>query len=219
MKHKDFWDLHQANSYLRQSLIRFDGRPFLVDAVDGRGPNYDIYGIFTDVIEDERQLVRYKINDAKIDMNPVPLGWVNKKVSQRLKVFQIIGMIRIPRRGWKIGLTPGSTSYISPPDGDRINGRRIWGGVEQAATIMGIFPTIEKILETLNNTPANYTSSIAFSRNFAIQKAANTQTFTIAHIFNPYESVGTIDPNGAWVELKNKYQYLEELLHKEMTNV
>lgn len=202
----DFFDLPTARSRLCESVIKVTNRPFYVigvDPLDGRGKTFRILGVFCKSKTDDPE--DFKLDDDRVDLTPIPLGFVNKTRTCVL-------LTREPKRMWKIGLHQENVAArVLTPDGllyDRINFSETVLSDGFRSAVLGNYPTLKDLI--LDNKILH--GSRAFSRDWAIQKLPQTETVNLVHKFHGV--VGKL--NGIHPELNEKFGFLHEALQEEL---
>lgn len=139
-----FTDPHYARQALANSLIRVGESPVWVGGFDGWATTlyYPINGK-TSRVEDIREV-------KKLNIEPVPLGYVNLKTRAEF-------ISRIPRRRWKQGL---SREAVSAPVSDIFLKSRALGNC-----ILNRYPAIEVSILLVKT---HQVVSSAFNREWAI---------------------------------------------------
>jgi hypothetical protein len=129
-----------------------------------------------------------------LDINPVKLGYINlEKESYYIS--------RTPmRRDWRQGLR---VQGLRTPDGRSFN----CSAIQLAKTIKGDYPKLRNCFNPNNNPFIPSPNSIAFSRDFAVQKSNLW--------FKGIENVGEISPDKSF-KLHPKFDWVRELLEEEL---
>ena len=201
MKNKVFYDQDHAIRYLNHSIIRVDNTPVLVERIDVKGTH--LYAQYHPI---ERMAGEYtkqvSLRSSRVNMNPVPLGWVNWRNWDRKLVA--LKAFRIPERAWKIGLT-SQNLLILPGTTDRETKDRLLYSKYMKATICNDFPSLTYVLSKFRNEKIK---SIAFSRRFSLN--SNGSLFFI----QLPKKVGRVYKDT--LKLDEKYIFLSELLEKDM---
>lgn len=199
MKHKTFYDLEHAKMYLSQSVIMIDKLPaFVIDVQQARNGSYAIiYRRLDSNIYTNHAVI--DIEDDKVDFTPCPLGFL---VSNKSRL-----VIRVPVRGWKVGLA-GHNCGVS----DLMTTRVGVGVTEQfltssalGRTIAGEYYSFPEIKEELKRGGA-----APFSRRFCLVKRGSQYDVLYKSLPLP---VGKIIENRP--VLDKKYSYLQEVLKED----
>jgi len=198
-KTREFYDYQQAEMYLMESVIRFKDEPVVVAAMDYNS-NRDIFCWFKKLTRREHDNAKISIYDVKINMNPVPLGYINWK---RFGEQHVLVAHRDPIRMWKIGLTKKNLIIRG------IDHRGIDTVVDETAqvinskalrdTITGKFPSLKKCIK--DGIPQ------AFSRRFAIRG----DSLYFSQLSYP---IGYI--NNGELALLDDYAFLSEVLGQDV---
>lgn len=146
---KLYQDLAYSQNRLLGTIVRAKDVPVMVREI-----TEEKY-ICTDLTKNTNMVCPHE----DIDLTPVPLGYVNYGgVASYLA--------RVPkRRDWKQGLRKENTITIGNGYGlGKINLK------ELAKTIIGKYPTFKQILKTLSKNEDKKVKSLAFSREFAVDK-------------------------------------------------
>ena len=164
MKNKKFYDIDHARLYLINSIIRIDNNPVMVlDILRNQSSERDIH---YRPIENSEGTKIITLSSVRVDMNPVPLGFINFSEFGKKKVA--IRGYRGPSRQWRIGLTEENLR-IQPQKYDTYTTRKkILKSIFLKNSICGVFPSLKKIIEMIKDKEA---TSQAFSRDFSIDKA------------------------------------------------
>ena len=204
MKNKVFWDEQHAKLYLNNSVIRYKNLPiFIQDIQEVLGKNNKFKVIYNILGQDEAKILF--LPNKNIDMNPVPLGFLNSNVTSWY-------ISRIPVRNWKIGLNHKSFSYsiaLSNHQRNRKEERELFelrvDSKELKNCILGKYPSYRRSREKVDNGER---ICYAFSRRFAIHKKG-----LIYKCFN--DPVGKLYINRLPV-LLDKYEFLAEILEEDL---
>jgi hypothetical protein len=202
---KKWYNIDQITRYLVSSVVRYDGYPVFVTAIQfGDGEWYNIH--FTDLLTNEKNMKRSTSPDWNFD--PVPLGFVNmSKFGQQELAFVAM---RKPLRAWKTGvstktLVVESVSYHIP------HPRMVKSYLTSRALarcVIGDYPSYEKATAKLAPRRGRETvSMIAFSRRFAV----DTDSKLYHHLH--YGPVGTWKDD---IDLDENYKFLHETLAEDM---
>lgn len=198
MKNKKFFDVEHARLYLVGSIIRIDSAPILVLNVSYSGAGY--MTIQYRPIEKTEGNRNINIKSLRIDMTPLPLGFINFREFGKKTVA--LSTYRIPSRQWRIGLTTENLMIIPQKYNNSETKRKIMKSIFFKRNVCGLFPKIKEIIEMIKNKEA---TSQAFSRDFAINK--NKLMF-----IQVKEPVGKVFNDE--VMLSDDYLYLNQLLEK-----
>jgi len=179
-----------ASLRLRGSIIRLKKTPIHVTEVDGGR-------IFFDYLRSGRA-GSCDGDDVRIDLTPVPLGFVNLKGGVMRYLY------RQPQRRYKQGLEYGMISscaeYESLPF-------RNHGGLRNLCdTIQGIYPTLDEARRSARRSKGG---ERAFSREFGIRYRDGVE-----RIVYRYEEVGEI--KGDDFSLEDSHFYLKEMLESRV---
>lgn len=169
---------------LGKSLVRYDGRPYFIMAIDGR----TVMGIFTD---NEREYT-FKLPDTKLDVRPVPLGYANTGA-------EALYLSRVPQRRYKQGLSEESLKVLG-----RHAARRLLTSKPLAECILNKYPSYVAACKRVREDKR--VSSVAFSRKFCVEKDDTGLLF----LRYRHEKVGWV--NKYQPELGESHQYLAEEL-------
>src|ERR1043165_6057585 len=101
----DFFDKDHANNYLAGTIVRHDGKPTLVQAVE-RARN-GRFLVHHSLLRAEEITVD-KIEE--FDLKPVPLGMYNFRVGG--VIVEAAWLQRMPQRRWKVGLDRAAVGLI-----------------------------------------------------------------------------------------------------------
>ena len=199
MKNKKFFDIEHANLYLSGSIIRVDGVPVRVEEVI-----YKSYinrrVLYYHRVGKKEKVKNISIRSPRVDMNPIPLGFVN--FSEFGLIKKAIRTYRVPARQWRIGLTAENLKIVPSMFDNFTMKRKIMESIHFKNSVCGNFPNIEEIIEMIKNKKA---TSQAFSRDFAIEK----NNLKFIQLKDP---VGKIFKGEAM--LFDDYLYLSQLLEK-----
>lgn len=208
MKTKDFFDVGQASQYLRASVIRVDNKPvYVMDVVmsDGRkidNPLLLQYTPLEDINEDVRTL---PLKDERVDMNPVPLGFLNYLNEDGYTSYYIS---RFPSRKWKIGLSKENISVMMPGgyEADRYIVQKVFPTKLMVNTIIGKYPSVKQIITGFKR----HRGSRAFSRRFTITDQLTVYYKTLE------KPVGQVDSGKSTIKLFDEFFYLREVLKEDV---
>lgn len=203
MRNKKFFDLNQAHRYLSDCIIRLGEEPIRIIKIDPGVTTKNFILTYSPVTKNEGNYI-YSDN-AEIDMNPFPLGWlsVNEKSGWRDSVV----LSRTPLRDWKIGLnvknlhiaTVESWGYEVLPRAKDL----LWS--EQFLdTVKGNYLPLEKAIALSHKWNGK---GIPFSRRFAVN--GNN-----LHYYMYHEAIGEIKKDRP-VLSENAF-FLEEVLKEDL---
>lgn len=206
MRNKTFHDHDHAYRYLTSSVIRLGEEPIYVMDIgvkkDGR---FSIVYKTVGRVEANKSIA---IDDERVNMNPVSLGYMNVK-EPFTNNCDVRVAFRRPYRGWKIGLCYDNLMLFTQ-NHNQISGMdRLYNDVFNAGflrdTIMGKYPSYRQALNLAENgVPC------AFSRRFSFNKDARL-------CFNQLvKPVGRLDRNRQ-VKLDDGYEYLAQILTEDMS--
>lgn len=163
MKNKKFFNTDHASLYLVGSIIRIDGLPVRVENIEYKN-SLRRQILFYHSIGKREKVKSISLESTRVDMNPIPLGFINYKEFGENKAIRAY---RIPSRQWRIGLTAENLRIIpNTLDGFQIK-RKIIESIYFKQSVCGNFPNIEEIIKMIKDRKA---TSQAFSRDFAIDK-------------------------------------------------
>ena len=118
MKNKKFFNTDHAYLYLVGSVIRVDGLPVYVRNVTySRETRRQILTYAPVENYDEGRVDKIHLDSSRIDMNPIPLGFINFQEFGKPKIT--VGAYRVPSRQWRIGLTTDNMNIIPYRFSDR----------------------------------------------------------------------------------------------------
>jgi len=207
MKNKSFYDGDQANMYLTNSLIRLKGEPIYIQGV--RSHNRGLYiRYYIPSQQNSNDINEIDIDHNDINMNPVPLGFVNIKIPYERR-SQIIDVFRKPIRGYRIGLCRNNIDYKKIfGETQDYDTRNILISRELMNTIKGKYPQYE---EAFNFTVKSLGRSRAFSRRFGIQNMGDNHHLIYSKLHNPVGMCTKREPI-----LFDQFKYLQEALTEIM---
>lgn len=201
MKHKNFYDLRQAEMYLCQSIIMIDDRPALVRSVEWG--NYLL--LFYKHHNTRTRVIR--ADSERVDFNPIPLGMTNVKVQDDPTAWSCVYLYRVPSRHFKIGLTVRNCQikHLAGIQNYYLGPRHFFFTQALENTVLGRYHGYRTVYDRLQRLKTR--SSMAFSRRFAIVKEREQ-----CHLVYPFadEPVGQCTEDGP--VLFNEYQYLQQRL-------
>ncbi len=201
MQVKKFYDQNHANLYLVGSVIRVGGVPiYVTDVRNSRSLGLII--TYISLTNADKKTKEIDIYNSKVDMTPVPLGFLNFQSFGRPKIA--IRAFRTPSRQWRIGLTIDNLRLRPDRYNDHETKRKVIHSLSFKKSVCGEFPSLPKVLKMIKDKKAN---SQAFSRNFAIGKNG-------VRFIQLEEPVGKILKGE--IMLFDDYLYLSELLEKDL---
>lgn len=203
MRSRSFFDREHATQYLTGSIIRYDGKPVAVYGIEklagAKGLSLSVYPT-----DNKRAstISTVPIDDPKIDMTPLPLGFVNIKSDDEDGNI-VVRVQRYPARRWKVGSYEGNTMvrslYKDTPAPLPFN--YVVSNSQFKHTITGNMPKFEEVKAKMKPR-----SAWAFDRNFAMD--SDLRVFHI-HIMDP---IGKVEDGK--IELDGKYKFLAEQLEE-----
>lgn len=206
MRTRTFYDARHAMGYMVGTYVMYDGRlHYVSDLVNREALKPGTFGIaLVDVEKTGNKINAVATDDPKLDMSPVPLGWVQ---NEAFGVYQPpLRVLRAPRRQWKIG-TNCKSLYVSD-----LNGRWLRHGDPDLLRSIGFiravhnqYPSFDRAVERAEAQDV----AIAFSRKFVVNPNGS-----LYHLMNN-RPVGHVDEIKA-VRLDNRYAYLQEALDEEI---
>lgn len=208
-----FDTVEQAQMRLSDTVVMFDGKPCVVqrlgtnrdDPTGNVGPqNITCNVIFLDGLTPSLEGVR--LNDARWGFHDLRLGFVN---SNRTAVW----VSRLPRTTtrWGIDIRNLRSELLAEAGGQTQNVTRITASL-LVPTLMNHYPTWTEVLHRLNNTR---TSSIAFSRHFALLK----DPWDMLFLYYKTVRIAYSEDGGETFRLTETYRYLREIIQQEAPNV
>jgi len=199
MKNKDFFNIEHARLYLIGSIIRIDGMPVVVEDIKyNRTVRRNI--LHYRLIEKVKGISKVGLSSGRVDMNPIPLGFINFREFGKQKVA--IKAYRTPARQWRIGLTAENLKMIPEKYNQRNIKEKIMKSVYFKESVCGKFPKVEEIIKMIKSKDA---ASQAFNKNFAIEG----KKLLFIQLRSP---VGKLFKDE--VMLFDDYLYLNQLLEK-----
>ena len=198
---REFYNYSQAEMYLLDSVIRFSGEPVVVSYMEGEdeGEGDGINCCLKKLTQRTASYERVSIYDYRIDMSPVPLGYVNWK---RYGEVSILIAYRVPLRMWKVGLTSNNLALRGIMHGDTgESSSTVINSKALSNTIKGNFPSLDKCIQ--EEQPQ------AFSRRFAILN----KKLWFAQLSSP---IGEII--GGELSLIPQYAFMSEALRQDVEN-
>lgn len=177
-----------AGTRLRESIVRFKGEPVFVLQVGAKGGKVAFQTLAR--AEDHELAGIGECTLQDLDINPVPLGYVNEA-----KFAYYVSRCPV-REDWRQGLRKNTMRTI--PGGINVNFKFL------RQTILGKYPNLKDALKLVNDRERE---SVAFSRSFAISRGG------ILHHKGQWQ-VGEIDERG--YTLLPKFQWVEEALNEEL---
>ncbi len=197
MKHKEFYDHHQAHMYLNNCIIRKANVPIMIEDVQAADRGGKKWRLDYRELGQNGRNVLFLPNRA-IDMNPVPLGMLN---GEENGVWHVS---RMASRKWKVGLYSGNTHYYG-------HGRATGGyhkpnitGEAMRNCIMGNYPDYTTIIRRIR---AGKKQTLAFSRRFCVDQGNL--------MFKTTKDPVGIAERGAPV-LFDQFHYLKEVLEEDL---
>jgi hypothetical protein len=174
MKDKSFFaNSHDLRQKLNGTVVQYKGEPVYIEC-DGQNDELYCTYIGRDDKNDDRHF-KVDPDDRHLDISSPPLGFANFE-----QTCLYIG--RIPSRRSVQGLSEISLSYLN------LNGmevtsrpRSFFASKRLYNCIKGIYTPYEKIIKRCLNTGDDIEYSQAFARQFALQKAPNTQSIFLFH--------------------------------------
>ena len=210
MKYNGFYDLEHARMYLKGSIIRLGTEPiYVLDVIEVKNHiGKKIQRIKYLLLSSQGKQQNINIKSKKLNLAPVPLGFMNYCHNG---TYKCVYLSRIPARMWKIGLHPQNLSIL-PCAGNRntdMNTSNVILSSGFRDTVMGKFPTYKQAIKTVDK--GNIYSTVAFNRNFAIQKRMST----VSLIYYKYEAaIGECSLSGP--KLRKSFSFLQEHLDEAM---
>lgn len=185
-----FETANDGNMRLRNTVIRYKGRPVFCEGVD------DDLRLHCMWLHDGKN-IRIAKNDPELDYSASSLGMVNSN-------GEAIFCSRVPCRKWKQGL---GRENVSVKGLGRDRPREVNGLIRSKSlgmTIENKFPSMEACLKMLRTRQV---ASVAFSRKFAVRRIGDK----IALYFRT-RIVGEIKEDKP--SLDDRYNYLQEVLQE-----
>ena len=197
MRNRDFTGSDHADNYLRNSVIRLGAEPIYVLGVTSMSGDGLIYSSLNRIDPSGGDKRKVSIKDEDIDMNPVPLGFVN--FGTFIKPYYAYSVARTPQRAWKVGLTTGNMYILN---GD-ISHKTLMFSEAFRKTVVNEFPSVEECIRNMKEE--HWT---AFSRRFAIGDGKLWH-----HLID--EAIGSVY-NKKELKLNTKYAFLTEALEEDI---
>lgn len=198
MKHKKFYDSDHAHRYLSGSVIRIGGEGAYINNVfTNRGKIKLSFYLIKDITKEST----CSIEDEDVDLNPVPLGFVNYSAFNSLHLA--VKAVRIPARDWKIGLTTRNLNI----DVGAIPKRTILISTGMHKTIVNEYPSVAEAIDRVQKGGKQV--SVAFSRKFSINQHSE---LIYIQLDTP---VGEIYKQKE-IMLYPNFEYLTQLLEKDL---
>jgi len=201
MKNKIFYDQDHASLYLQGSIIRVDSMPVWVERVERSHTTKSLMLQYRNLETIGKSAPKIRLSSSRVDMTPVPLGFLNFSDFGRPNV--VVRAYRIPSRQWRIGLTtdnlrlyPHKFDYSEPKS-------KVIQSIYLKDSICGEFPSADEAIERTRTK----VRSTAFSRTFAIERRKLKYIQVI-------EDVGEIHKGE--IMLYDNYLYLSQLLEKAL---
>ena len=179
MRNKNFFDAHQAQRYLNDSIIRLANDPIYIAGIEPTRSRTD-YKLFyypipfpTDAGSNRLAHKIIPLKDKNINLNPVPLGFINAPYLYTADAYVTLYAYRMPIRTWSIGLTRQNLMIVPTPDttireDDRMVDNALMQSQALKDTIQGVYPSAQQAIRTMRDN--KNIRGIAFSRNFAINQ-------------------------------------------------
>ncbi len=189
------WDNRRdCTNQLVGTVVRKGKNAVTVEAIRGQGR--DLVASVCTLATKRTSAVRVD----ELDLKPVKLGYINTRQGTRY-------LTRIPMRRWKHGLDSNNVDAIG------IRGQRVNFDIRShsralAACIRGQYPVFDECIDTVEQDG----TSRAFSRNFALRQGSSR-----IEVYYKGRKVGHVGGNRN-VVLDNRYQYLNELLGKDIND-
>jgi hypothetical protein len=178
-------DYEYASSRLENTIVRLGGEPVMVQRVDMDG--VCMYNLLKD--GGDAEFKRVEID--KLDLHPVPLGYVNKGAYCGF-------LTRIPKRhDWRQGLRKNNSMILR---GANISYNGIYGKPLHRC-IVGSYPSYKVCVQKIR---AGGQHNIAWCRDFCLNHDGSVQ-------YKGSFIVGRLDMDDG-VELIKEFQYLQEKL-------
>lgn len=188
-----FFNLDQARAYLNESIIRVNDLPVYISDVYSK--NFRKFLLYF-IVDKGRRNGEINLNDPKVNMAPVPLGYTNFKGDSFL-------LSRFPSRQWKVGLSRYNCS-IRDMSGKQRRRNYFSAFLDSANlfdTITGVYPTLQEAISIIEKKNAN---NVAFNRKLAINSSGQV-------IFSLLEdAVGEIKDNK--IDFYPDFEYLRRKL-------
>lgn len=172
-----------AATRLNETIIRLGDEPVMVLACHQSGKN--IMVTYSHIMED---MPPSEAPLEAFNLDPVPLGYVNFG-------GRAVYMTRMPmRKDWRQGMRMSNIVDHSGSAHNRL-GFKVLG-----QTIMGKYPTFERVIEGLNRK-SKPPEGIAFCRDFSIKQGGllEYKGFFNVGLVNLQDASTTIDPKYEWV--------------------
>lgn len=199
--------VENAHAKLAGTVFMFDGRPVNCLGAFDSGDNRDQIHLNLQFLPKMRDNVAVSINDPRIEVRNLPLGYVN--------IFNdAIYLTRTPCRQFRQGLT--SNSVVCPQirrHGVPVyNFKTLMQRPEFTDSMMGVYPTFKEAVDMLLNS--NEKLSVAFNRRFALAHDKDLGFFELRYKGN---RVAWGDPNN--FNLPSEFSYLTEVIHEQGISV
>lgn len=183
----DSWDY--ARQRLDGTVVRANGKVTYLQHIDGW-----IFHLRN--IEDGGDIEQHDIRNVAMDLNPVPLGYVNSGTRSYY-------LTRQPVRRWKQGLASDSIYVIGAKDGIHVNLGRLIVSKDLAKCINNDYPSVAKAYHMIRH---GY-HDVAFHREFSLSNLRGKRLLNYKG-----KSVGYIDDDG--LKLNKKFEFLKETLEE-----
>lgn len=198
MRQKKFFNVEHAQRYLPNSIIRLKGIPIYVGHVEGGGKRGSLRLTYNYLGDPDSSFIYLPNKD--VNMNPVPLGFINLKSG----TFYIC---RCPIRAWKIGLSANNIRIfraVGSPNtiwnlGER---QEVLMSKEMEDTILGRYPSYREAVDTSEKEGR----LVAFSRSFGCLEG---KTLVYKFLEDPVGTCNRLQP-----KLSEGYQFLDKVLEE-----
>lgn len=212
----DFYDTDHASAYLSNSIVRDGkGQPVRIHAVESCSDSPKDWRVAVHPIGNKRDRAPYACMLSNLNLEPLPLGFVNVGRIENDRETGIIQdafyLQRRPIRGWKVGLTNNSLGIVNLRKGDldsdyvQRTSRNITTVQGFYDMVMGKYPSPVEAMQMLRRTRMR---SVAFSRRFAL-------TGRGALMYKFFEA-----PAGEWdgtsINLNKDFSLLQEQLTEDL---
>jgi hypothetical protein len=207
---RKFYDIEQAQLYLSDSVVRYDGEPVYIRTVmeheDADHKRRDYLVEFNN-IEHPNEHDAEHLSAAGWNFEPVPLGMVNMFKDG---VRRVVDVSRMPKRAWRVGLNSNNIS-TGPVGSFRLPNNfgvhSLLFSTELKQTIKGIYPTFKEAVGMVEDE--NEDQCVAFSRRFAVGKEWDSMSLIYSKINNAVGVCDTEEPR-----LYEPYKYLQQALEE-----
>lgn len=212
--YRNFYDLHQARSYLDKTIVAFNNRPFFIKEVHLNDKGYYLYGCYTTTPQSD---IKVYVTDKKLSFELPELGFLNFHQDCALRDGTVANLsyssclFRIPQRRWKVGIDSKSVAQEFP----NILYRKPFNitTVQQLLFSEGLndlffnrYPSILDVKKIISHV-----SNISVSKHFCIDYNGNIYNF-----LNAKEACGVLDLNSLKPYFENEYNYLKEMWYDEV---